>query len=192
MTARERLRHLDRRRHQEVAHLAVQPRRPPPRPRRPRLAVIRLQRRDVAVDVAARQRHLHDEVMQHEIVQHDDARLAHRLLVDPGVMRVVAELIDDGSWSRGDSRRGIDDRRHVDALAQAPGAASTRSARRPFASGGSGVSMREPSHSSHSSAIRCISPPSSAPAPDTPRRIRPDRRRARAARRRLRIRCAGP
>ena len=88
------VRDIDRCRQQKISHLAVHPHRPPPRPRRPHLPVVRTEHFDVALDVAARERHLHDQVMQHDVVQHDHAGIRHRRAIGELVVRVVAELVD--------------------------------------------------------------------------------------------------
>src|SRR5688572_17700100 len=54
----------------------------------------RSQTRYIASHISAGQGHLHDEVMQHHIVQHRHPRTLHRLPVDELVMGIVAKLID--------------------------------------------------------------------------------------------------
>ncbi|PYQ36052.1 MAG: hypothetical protein DMF57_01360 [Acidobacteria bacterium] len=75
------------------------------------------QRADISLHVAARQRHLYDQMVQHDVVQHDHAGVGHRLAIDELVMRIVAQLIDS-QVGRRRSQVGLADSFNVDLLAK--------------------------------------------------------------------------
>jgi hypothetical protein len=45
--------------------------------------------------MTARERHLDDQMMQHDVVQHDDSGIRHRRAVRELVVRIVAELVNE-------------------------------------------------------------------------------------------------
>ena len=138
ITARERFATATDAGIEEVAHLAVQPAARPRAHGRTGGTVVLFERGDVPVDVAARQRHLHDQVMENDVVKDRDTWPLHRLAVDPFVVRVVPELVDgEVETSRDRNRPPARTPSHRDAAAT-PAAASPSSARCPCGRAGSG------------------------------------------------------
>ena len=79
----------------------TQPSTTPSPSRRPGQAGVALHRVQVARDVLAREREPGDEVVQHEVVQHDDAGRPPQRVDDPAVhVGVVADVVDRERRSR--------------------------------------------------------------------------------------------
>ena len=109
--------------------------------------VLALHRVEVAVPVAPADRHPGDEVVEHEVVEHDDAGRASQGVDDPAVrVRVVADVVERDSPCRAGlvSVRG-ERRVDVERARGARGAAARSSRRSPERSGGIGLKYARPS-----------------------------------------------
>jgi len=86
--------HLQGCRKEEIADLAMKAGHASFSPGHPGLTMIPPHRIDISSGVTAGKRHLHDQMVEHDLVQNDEACSSQRLPIDELMMRVVAELID--------------------------------------------------------------------------------------------------